>query len=66
MKGKTVEQSDLIGEIKDFPIEVVQAMVDEQVMQGNKAAAHPFWIAKSADVLDGGFRFDKSVDGFCF
>lgn len=66
MKGKTVEQSDLIGEIKDFPIEVVQAMVDEQVMQGKKADAHPFWIDKSACALDGGFRFDKSVDGFCF
>ena len=36
MKEKKVEQSDLIGEIKDFPIEIVQAMVDEQVRQGNK------------------------------
>lgn len=66
MKGQTVEQSDLIGRIKDFPIRVVQAMVNEQVRQGNKAAVHPFWIAKCADGLDGGFRFDKSVDGFCF
>lgn len=33
MKGQTVEQSDLIGGIKDFPIEIVQAMVDEQVRQ---------------------------------
>ena len=66
MKGKTVEQSDLIGEIKDFPIEVVQAMVDEQVMQGNKADVYSFCNAKCADVICGGFRFDKSVDGFCF
>ena len=66
MKGQIVEQSDLIGAIKDFPIEVVQEMVNEQVRQGNKAAAHTFWISECADVLDGGFRFNKSVDGFCF
>ena len=66
MKGKTVEQSDLVGALKEFPIEVVQAMVDEQVMQGNKADVYSFCNAKCADVICGGFRFDKSVDGFCF
>ena len=42
MKGKTVEQSDLIGAIKDFPIEVVQEMVNEQVRQGNNADVSVF------------------------
>ena len=37
MKGQIVEQSDLICAIKDFPIEVVQEMVNEQVRQGNMA-----------------------------
>ena len=32
-----VKQSDLIGDIKGFPIEVVQKMVERQVEQGNKA-----------------------------
>lgn len=31
-----VKQSDLIGNIKEFPIEVVQKMVDEQIRQGNR------------------------------
>ena len=37
MIGNRVEQSDLIGDIKGFPIEVVQKMVDEQIAQRNKA-----------------------------
>ena len=37
MKEYKVKKEDLIGEIKDFPIEVVQKMVDYQVEQGNKA-----------------------------
>ena len=32
-----VKQEDLKGDIKDFPIEIVQKMVDEQVKQGNEA-----------------------------
>lgn len=32
----TVEHSDLVGDIKDFPIEVVQKMVEMQQKQGNK------------------------------
>lgn len=37
-----VKESDLKGDIKDFPIEVVQAMVNEQVRQGNKADVAKF------------------------
>ena len=33
MKGTTVEQSDLVGRLECFPIEVVQKMVNEQVRQ---------------------------------
>ena len=32
-----VKKEDLIGEIKDFPIEVVQKMIERQVEQGNEA-----------------------------
>jgi len=31
-----VKQSDLIGDIKGFPIEVVQKMIERQVEQGNE------------------------------
>ena len=37
MIGNKVEQSDLVGALKGFPIEVVQEIVNEQVRQGNKA-----------------------------
>ena len=55
MKGKTVEQSDLIGAIKDFPIEVVQQMVNEQVRQGNKANVSVFQDRATAIGKCGGF-----------
>lgn len=37
MERYIVKPEELKGEIKDFPIEVVQRMVDYQVEQGNKA-----------------------------
>ena len=66
MKEKKVEQSDLIGNIKDFPIEIVQAMVDEQVRQGNKANVINFQLKPGNDVTEGGFRWSNSVEGFTF
>lgn len=65
-----VEQSDLIGEIKDFPIEIVQVMVDERTKQGmqifqenpddgfiwsNSKEGHEFW----AEII-----FEKNFDLF--
>lgn len=66
MKGKTVEQSDLIGEIKDFPIEVVQEMVNEQVRQGNKADVTVFQKSVTRDCPYGGFAWEDAVDGRYF
>lgn len=66
MKEKKVEQSDLIGNIKDFPIEIVQVMVDEQVRQGNKANVIKFQLKPDKDVIEGGFRWFNSVDGVTF
>jgi len=37
MKGNTVEKSDLTGLVEGFPIDIVQAMVDEQVRHGQRA-----------------------------
>ena len=37
MKKFKVKKKHLTGEIADFPKRVVQAMVDEQVRQGNPA-----------------------------
>ena len=55
MERYIVKQEDLIGQIKGFPIEVVQRMVDCQVEQGNKADVSVFQRYKIASKLDGGF-----------
>lgn len=66
MKVTTVEQSDLIGEIKDFPIEVVQEMVNEQVMQGNNADVGVFTKNVGASKNNGGFDWCYAIMGFNF
>jgi len=62
MIGNKVEQSDLVGDIKDFPIEVVQAMVNEQVRQGNKADASVFANDRISGSLCGGFGWNRALD----
>ena len=66
MKGKTVEQSDLIGTIKDFPIEVVQEMVNEQVRQGNNTDVGVFIKNVGASKNNGGFDWCYAISGFDF
>ena len=66
MKGKTVEQSDLVGALKDFPIEVVQEMVNEQVMQGNKANVEVFQERVHVGRICGGFDWVASFMGATF
>lgn len=61
-----VKHEDLKGDIKDFPIEVVQKMVDEQVRQGNKADAKVFQKANWTGFDIGGFSWANSIDGFGF
>ena len=62
MIGTKVEQSDLVGDIKDFPIEVVQAMVDEQVRQSNKADASVFANDRISGSFCGGFGWNRALD----
>ena len=66
MKGTTVEQSDLVGALKDFPIEVVQEMVNEQVMQGNKANVEVFQERVHVGRICGGFDWVASFMGAKF
>lgn len=58
-----VEQSDLVGDIKDFPIEVVEKMIEEQVKQGNKANVSVFQKVCIASKSQGGFDWEKTNDG---
>lgn len=58
-----VEQSDLVGAIKDFPIVLVEKMIEEQVKQGNKADVEVFQKLAITDAKCGGFDWDKTKDG---
>lgn len=61
-----VEQSDLVGGIKDFPIEVVEKMIEEQVKQGKKADVEVFQKNASTDTEEGGFDWINTDDGMGF
>ena len=58
-----VKKKHLTGQISDFPKRVVQAMVDEQVRQGNPADPSVFarWCSSGKDA--GGFAWRESALG---
>ena len=63
MEKFKVKKKHLIGEIADFPKRVVQAMVDEQVRQGNPADPSVFARERTACKLLGGFTWLASALG---
>lgn len=56
-----VTEKDLIGDIKDFPIEVVQKMLERQVEQWNEEDVQVFQI-----IAIGGFDWSTSEEGLTF
>ena len=60
MKRFKVTRKNLTGEIADFPKRVVQAMVDEQVRQGNPADPGVFARKCTAGKSQGGFDWHES------
>lgn len=60
-----VKKSDLKGRIKDFPIEVVQRMVNCQVEQGNKADVKIFQLNPDVPICDG-FDWEETSEGYSF
>ena len=58
-----VKKKHLVGQISDFPKRVVQAMVDEQVLQGNPADPRVFARALNACKDEGGFTWIESALG---
>ena len=64
MEKFKVKKKHLIGEIADFPKRVVQAMVDEQVRQGNPADPSVFSARRSACRREGGFTWMKNDSGY--
>ena len=61
-----VKKKHLTGEIADFPKRVVQAMVDEQVRQGNPADPSVFSVLCTMDKSQGGFNWKESLLGWSF
>ena len=64
MEKFKVKKKHLLGEIADFPKRVVQAMVDEQVRQGNPANPSVFSIKCTAGQSQGGFNWMNAAPGF--
>lgn len=61
-----VEQSDLVGDIENFPIEVVEKMIEEQVKQGNCPNVEVFQNGITTDAHNGGFHWENTEDGYDF
>lgn len=64
MEKFKVKNKHLIGDIADFPKRVVQAMVDEQVRQGNPADPSVFARDITAGKYGGGFTWLKTTLGY--
>lgn len=61
-----VTKEDLIGQIADFPLKIVEAMVANQVKQGNPANVKVFQDKVDASFVEGGFSWNKSAEGQFF
>ena len=61
-----ITEHNLTGKIKNFPIEVVEQMVKEQINQGNEPNVDLFARDKSALKSEGGFNWNCTRDGFRF
>ena len=59
-------RDDLTGEISNFPVEVVQAMCEHQVRQGNPFNPAVFAGRKVASRKNGGFDWSFTADYFDF
>ena len=61
-----VTKRHLVGEIEDFPMEVVERMVYEQASQRQKMNPTVFAINNSAGPAEGGFSWAITEDGYVF
>jgi hypothetical protein len=61
-----VTKEDLVGQIANFPLKIVEAMVANQVRQGNPANVKVFQEKVDASLVEGGFSWNKSAEGQFF
>ena len=62
----SITKEDLIGQIANFPLKVVEAMVANQARQGNPANVKVFQEKVDASFVEGGFSWNKSAEGQFF
>lgn len=58
-----VNTTDLIGDLENFPIEVVEKMLQNQYKQLNKIDIAIFQNSKISDAQHGGFQWDTTIEG---
>ena len=63
---KVIENDDAIRDLTGFPIEVIRAMLREQLIQGNARNIRVFQSFKSRDASHGGFDWHATSQGFDF
>ena len=61
-----ITKKDLVGQIANFPLEVVERMVYEQVNQFIKPDPTVFAKSKTACAVQGGFTWSETKDGHSF
>ena len=61
-----VATKDLIGDLKDFPIEVVEIMLQKQYKQVDKMDISIFQKCKFSDNYQGGFHWSDTIEGHEF
>jgi hypothetical protein len=57
---------DLIGDLENFPIEVVEKMLEKQYKQVNKKDVSVFQEYNRSDIQRGGFRWENTIEGYEF
>lgn len=61
-----ITQKDLIGDLENFPIEVVEKMLQRQYEQVNKIDISVFQEYKRSDVQRNGFHWADTIEGHGF
>lgn len=61
-----ITKKDLIRNLKGFPIEVVEKMIERQVEQGNKPNVTVFQLSVGPDKSRGGFTWSETPEGAKF
>ena len=61
-----LKESDLIGDIKNFPIEIVEKMLERQKGCNNEIDVTIFQKSRTKDFYNGGFRWNFTIEGYEF